>query len=64
MLADYLLDNRSFCRFVHNFLALSLCKINVLDIFNINDFFRHFRRTFPNKSFIRSEFRYFAISQK
>ena len=45
---DYLLDNYFFLQFFDNFSALLLCEINVLDIFNISDFFQFFvitRRT-------------------
>ena len=37
-----LVHNILFYQFVNNFLALLLCKINFLDIFNIGDFFTFF----------------------
>ena len=40
MLPDYLLSNYSVHQFVNNFLALLLCKINVLDFFLMGDFLK------------------------
>ena len=39
-LLDYLLNNYSVYRFVNNFAALLLCKINVLDFFEARDCFQ------------------------
>ena len=41
-LPAYLLNNYFFCQFVNNFQTLLLCKINVLDFFDMSDFFQIF----------------------
>ena len=41
-LPDYLLNNYCFYKLIDNFSELLLCKINVLDIFDIGDFFQIF----------------------
>ena len=41
MSPDYLLDKHFFHQFINNFTPL-LCKMNVIDIFNVVDFFKIF----------------------
>ena len=39
-LLDYLLNNYFFTNFSNDFLALLLCKIHIIDILNMGDFFK------------------------
>ena len=57
MLPDYLLHNSFLNKFVNNFLALLLLrKINVLDIFDMGDFFQIFVVSRTTKVLIESNF--------
>ena len=55
-LLDYLLNNSFVYYFVNKFPALLLCKINVLDFFDIGNFFRIFFITQNFKILIESNY--------
>ena len=55
-LPDNLLKNYFFYQFVSNFLALLLCKINVLDIYDMGDSIQIFFTSWNTEILIESNF--------